>query len=203
MRQCPVEGMAPFLQTPAQSVVSYDACLSTLYGGIPMLDRRILNTTYFRTHENILNWPNWTVAFDTTLEATKILKEEWENARSFQSVTEISQYAEMYHFFMENYAKNIPQPPQGHIMVGGIGYDPQLIDDYRWNDDNIFGQLRLMGNNPVQLQRVVLTQAESNLPVQGGMMWHELSAMLNHNFSFDQAVQWAMNDSTTNITQVK
>ncbi|XP_065183061.1 polyunsaturated fatty acid 5-lipoxygenase-like [Sycon ciliatum] len=183
-------------------------------GKMPLIDRtRLLNSTVGPMLEYYL-WPNWTEAFTITMNATRKVALDWKKNSSHEkdNFNTIAQYGQLYRYFMDHYGDDAPQPTRGVVLKRGIGYDPNLTQDYRWVNDNIFGQERLMGNNPVQLQRVV-DGAEESGRVAGqpsvGITWKHLASMLNTTYldvvdgksKFDQAIQEATGDMSDSISK--
>ena len=164
-------------------MIEYNASLSEFYGGLPLIKRQGLPQGLVSAE--------WQLAFGQTLLATTTTEKTFYETRpASQSniITNISQYTEIYDFFMNNYGTTLPDSakPQGFWSRDNTT-DPRLSVDERWNNDDVFSQSRLMGVNPVEIERV--TESESV-----GMEWKALEAMLNSTFNWNEAVSAVIPD---------
>ena len=174
--------------TPPQ--IEYDTGLAEFYGGIPLIKRQSLP-------QGLVS-EEWKLAFRQTLFATSTTQVEFYQSRpddETNRITNISQYGEIYNFFMNNYGTSLPDSakPQGFWSRDNTT-DPRLSVDERWNNDDVFSQSRLMGVNPVEIERV--SESESV-----GMEWKSLEAMLNSTFNWNEAVSAVIPDGNS-IKQV-
>ena len=166
-----------------QTSVAYDGCLSAAYGGIPLMDRNVLAASKYSSIVSLLVFPEWSIVFNQTLAATSRLNASWYRQSSFNEITNTSQYARIYDYFMDHYGDGISQSekPAG-LWVRDNFTDPRLSDEERWNNDEVFAQERLMGVNPLQLERVTKSGSV-------GVTWSALRGSLNATFDWNRAIQ--------------
>ena len=154
-----------------------------------------LASSFFRPeHGNILWSRQWEVEFNRTMFVTNFTQYEYEGiqrALGRAEITQLSQYDEIYNFFMNHYggAQFGMSPPK--YWARDNTTDPMLSVNTKWNQDKVFAQARLMGDNPLQLQRVTKD-------CDVGVSWDSLfSAHLNKTFSWTSAIQAVLGESVS------
>lgn len=144
------------------------------YGELPILNRTVFNESEIAhpEHGNILSSPNWLGEFFTTLNASFATQKRLFEAFPSHKIEHLSQYTDIYEFFMNDYPHLKPASKYWHRENST---DPKLGQDERWTLDSVFEQSRLMGDNPLQIQRVTRDG-------QVGIAWSTLNDMLNNAF---------------------
>ncbi|XP_065182404.1 polyunsaturated fatty acid 5-lipoxygenase-like [Sycon ciliatum] len=130
--------------------------------------------------------PTWCQDFTYTMQATHATGLIYEVTHPPTLISKMSYYTTVYEFFRDNYGIGMSQAkrPPG-LWTPDNATDPLLPQDNHWNDDNVFGQLRLMGVNPLQLQRVTYNWSV-------GVHYQQLQAMLNTTLDLAVAIKMAL-----------
>ena len=171
-----------------KGIFKYSQPLSALYAGIPLMDRTILKTNRLSPFDLEKLIPTeWNTSFYQTLVSSESTEIAFQRNNSVASETPtLNDYKTIYDFFMNHYGDNLPakSKPKG-LWSRDVDTDPRLSENERWNDDKVFAQTRLMGVNPVQIERVT----ENN---SIGIHWSSLRRSLNSSFDWDAAVHAAL-----------
>ena len=136
---------------------------------------------------NLFLFREWDEAFLASYNATKSLTKAWEKEHSsWREISTVEQFNKLYRYFMENFRDHLPEQAKRRFKYwrpasGDLSLN--LTRGGRWNNDSVFGQERLVGVNPVQIQRVTLEGRGV------GMTIDRLRRMLSGAFDWDQAVR--------------
>ena len=191
------------LETLARQLVfRYDSCLSKEYGGIPLMDRAYISGDNIGAKlANLIYYRDWDEAFKASEEATVGLAESWKkDHKCWKNISNIEQFNELYNYFMEHFREHIPREmlenkPYTFWSPASDELKINLTEGDRWNDDSVFGQERLIGVNPVQIQRVTPNGSKVGMTINT-----LFNGRLSNSFNWNEAVR---NVTGMNVTQVR